>query len=28
VEKKGMRIALLIAGVGLCNPSGVDQASN
>jgi len=28
VEKKGMRVALLIAGVGLRNPSGVDQASN
>ena len=28
VEKKGMRIALLIAGVGLRNPSGVDQGSN
>jgi hypothetical protein len=28
VEKKGMRIALLIAGVGLRNPSGDDQASN
>jgi hypothetical protein len=28
VEKKGMRIALLLAGVGLHNPSGVDQASN
>jgi hypothetical protein len=28
VEKKGMRIALLIAGVGFRNPSGVDQASN
>jgi hypothetical protein len=28
VEKKGMRIALLIARVGLRNPSGVDQASN
>ena len=27
-EKKGMRIALLIAGVGLRNPSGDDQASN
>jgi hypothetical protein len=28
VEKKGMRIVLLIAGVGLRNPAGVDQASN
>ena len=28
VEKKGMRIALLIAGVGLRNRSGDDQASN
>jgi hypothetical protein len=28
VEKKNMRIALLIAGVGLRNPSGDDQASN
>ena len=28
VEKKGMPIALLIAGVGLRNPSGDDQASN
>ena len=28
VEKKGMRIALLIAGVGLRKPTGVDQASN
>jgi len=28
VEKKGMRIAQLIAGVGLRNPSGDDQASN
>ena len=28
VEKKAMRIAQLIAVVGLRNPSGVDQASN
>jgi hypothetical protein len=28
VEKRGMRIALLITGVGLRNASSVDQASN
>jgi hypothetical protein len=28
VEKEGMRIALIFAGVGHRNPSGVDQASN